>query len=387
MPESLVASLASAWWGGLAALEKYFFGKILGAFVPAFFLAGAIGTWIPRSAVTRYLSASARRSVAYPVATIAGGVVSVCACGILPLFAAIYSRGAGVGPAMTFLFAGPAINLIAIYYTFDLLGTGLGWARILTVALGSIAIGLAFELFVGEPRDGVAKAGASAGVDLSDGTEREAWQTAFPMVFMALATLVLPMSFEPTGRALVQDFAGGMTTGFLGGITGAVRAGLVVKWLLVLVCWSAVVWSTRRWFSPEERTAWLDKTWFLLKQIVPKIVLGIFLTGVAEALLDRSAVIDQVGTNEVLPTFVAALVGGILYFGTILGVVTARLFQTLGMADGPLLALLLAGPTVTLPSVFAISGILGARRATAYFVLVVAYATAAGLVYGRWAGG
>lgn len=359
--------------GGFVGLEKYFFGKIVGAFVPAFFLAGAIGSWIPKSAVVKYLSPRAPRHVAYGVATFAGGLLSVCACGILPLFSAIYSRGAGIGPAVTFLFAGPAINLIAIFYTFDLLGAKLGMARVFFAFGLSILVGMVFEAIFLDPASPPEEPAAAPrpALDLTADEGREAWQTALPMLLMVVATVTLPLELE---RFL--PFLEGTSGVLLGSAAAEVQLGVLLASAVgILVC-------VRAWFSREERAAWLEKTGFLMRQIVPKVILGIFLTGVLEAHVSRTTVIDYVGSSSLGANFVASLVGGILYFGTILGVVAANFFRVMGMPDGPVLALLLAGPTVTLPSVFAITEILGWRRACAYFALVVGAATVAGFLFG-----
>lgn len=357
-------ALSTAGWmaalhGGWLALEKYFFGKIFGAFIPAFFLAGAIGTWIPKSAVIRYLSPKASKKVAYLVATIAGGLLSVCACGILPLFSAIYSRGAGIGPAITFLFAGPAINLIAIFYTYDLLGSRLGHARIVAAFGLSVLIGLAFSALFEErapPQEAPAR---KAAIDLSAGPTRTGWQTAAPMLGMVLATVVLPLD---VGRFFP----------FLKGSELSAKLGVVALSIAFVVA------TTKAWFSAEERSAWLEKTRFLLMQILPKVLIGIFLTGMLESTVQKATILEYVGQNDLASCGVASLVGGVLYFGTILGVIAARFFQVMGMPDGPVLALLLAGPAVTLPSVLAITEIIGKKRALAYFTLVVLFSTLAG---------
>ncbi len=363
---------------GMTGLEKYFFGKLLGAFVPAFFLAGAIGTWISKGDVVKYLSPQAPKRVAYPMATISGGLLSVCACGILPLFSAIYARGAGIGPAVTFLFAGPAINLIAIFYTFDLLNFRVGVARIVCTLFLSIGIGLVFErLFEGDQEAPEEKPPRQV-IDLSADDERAAWQTAFPMFWMVVATVVLPMDIDRFLGASVKEFA---KVFFAGGVL-AESPGTGLKLAIVAFSILMVGGAVQIWFSPQERKDWLEKTVFLLKQIVPKIVLGIFLTGILEKWVGTASVLPYIGKEGVLSSFLASLVGGILYFGTILGVVAARFFMVMGVPDGPLLALLLAGPTVTLPSVFAITEIMGAKQAYTYFALVVAGSTLSGVVLG-----
>jgi uncharacterized membrane protein YraQ (UPF0718 family) len=367
--------------GGMTGLEKYFFGKLFGAFVPAFFLAGAIGTWIPKGAVVKYLSPSAPKKVAYAAATVAGGLLSVCACGILPIFSAVYQRGAGIGPAMTFLFAGPAINLIAIFYTFDLLGVRLGVARVVCAFVLSVAVGWTFEKMFADPEEEAAKAASGRdAVDLSADDGRRTWQTVFPMAWMVIATLVLPVDLKRFFPGLAASAEPAEAAGWLGRISAAPE--LMVKLTVVGLAVAMVAASTFAWFSSQERRDWLAKTWSLLSQIVPKIVIGIIITGILEDQVGKTAVIEYLGHEGLIPSFLASLAGGVLYFGTILGVLAARFFQVMGVPDGPLLALLLAGPTVTLPSVLAITGIVGTRRAIAYFALVVLTSTLAGWFLG-----
>ena len=367
--------------GGMTGLEKYFFGKLLGAFVPAFFLAGAIGTWIPKGAVVKYLSPAAPKRVAYAAATVSGGLLSVCACGILPIFSAIYQRGAGIGPAMTFLFAGPAINLIAIFYTFDLLGTRLGVARVVCAFFLSVAVGWIFEKLFADPEEEAAKTPARDAVDLSADDGRKTWQTVFPMGWMVVATLVLPVDLKRFFPDYIGPPAMAPDAGWLGG-EGAPLSEVSVKLLVVGFAVLMITGSVLAWFTREERRDWLGKTWSLLRQIVPKILVGIIITGILEDQVGKSKVIEYLGQEGLVPSFLASLAGGVLYFGTILGVLAARFFQVMGVPDGPLLALLLAGPTVTLPSVLAITGIIGTRRSIAYFALVVLTSTLAGWFLG-----
>ena len=368
--------------GGMVGLEKYFFGKLFGAFVPAFFLAGAIGTWIPKGAVVKYLSPSAPKKVAYAAATISGGLLSVCACGILPIFSAVYQRGAGIGPAMTFLFAGPAINLIAIFYTFDLLGFRLGVARVVCAFVLSIAVGWTFEKMFADPEEEAAKAApAREVIDLGADDGRTGWQTVFPMAWMVVATLVLPVDLKRFFPDLVGVPASAPDASWFMG-EGVPLSELSVKLGVVAFAVLMIAGSVLAWFSAEERRDWLGKTWSLLRQIVPKIVIGIIITGILEDQVGKTAVIEYLGREGLVPSFLASLAGGVLYFGTILGVLAARFFQVMGVPDGPLLALLLAGPTVTLPSVLAITGIIGTKRSVVYFVLVVLTSTLAGWLLG-----
>ncbi|MEE2925216.1 MAG: permease, partial [bacterium] len=151
-------SLSTVVTPGFVAIKVYVFQKLSGAFIPAFFIAGAMATFIPKSTIVKYLSAGVKPIVSYPVSLVSGGILSVCACGILPIFQTIFQRGAGVGPAITFLFSGPAINIIAIVFTYQLLGTELGHARILFVLILALTLGLSFAMIFGEPKKRVSSA-------------------------------------------------------------------------------------------------------------------------------------------------------------------------------------------------------------------------------------
>jgi uncharacterized protein len=338
---------------GFQAVELYVIKRLAGAFLPAFFIAGGIATFIPRHTIIRFLARGVSPLVSYPISLVAGGVLSVCACGILPLFQTIYQRGAGIGPAITFLYAGPAINVIAILFTFQLLGSSLGFARLLFVPV--IALGLGFFLSrvfadFEDRREGQAEM-ALVGGEKSSILSRT-------MLFIFLMGMVITLPLEQ--------------------ISWEVKGPLNLVFLLV------VVGIATTQLSRLERINWLDKSFFLLKNIVPKLILGVFIVGLLEPHA-RVLMVDRLMDNGFVACLLASVIGGILYLGTILGVIAVKGLTTMGMPDGPALALLLSGPTIALPSVFVITSICGFRISAAFCTLVILTSAVCGYFFaGGW---
>jgi len=335
---------------GFAAIYTYLFSKIAGAFLPAFFVAGGLAVFVPRSAILKYLSPQAAPIKSYTTALFGGGVLSVCACGILPLFQSICLRGAGMGPAVTFLFAGPAINVIAILYTFELLGPELGWARIFYTILLSLGLGLIFSRL-------------SQGLKLEEeikepklrllGKSRDRWQIRAMIMFMlTVMTLILP------GHIL--------------------EGGL--KYGLFLILFIAVLFLAKFGLSDKMRQDWWEKSVSLLISIVPKLVVGIFIVG----MIEKEAQVFLVGysvDNSFFACLLASVIGSLLYFGTIVGVVFVHALVQLGLPQGPALALLLAGPSVCIPSLMVISKTMGRLKSFVFYILVVLFSTMAGWLH------
>lgn len=330
---------------GFFALREYLLTKLVGAFLPAFFIAGAVGAWVPKSFIVKYLSAGTKASVSYPSALIGGGLMSVCACGILPLFQTIYQRGAGVGPAITFLFAGPAINVIAILYTFQLLGPQMGVARIVSVAILALLIGSAFSVFQKKEERKVAK--------MSLLEDKESHRVKYLIVsLLMIMVFTLPLSGFDLRYKLILN------------------SGLL---FLIVLC-------SLKYLSEEQRDPWIEKSIFLLKNIVPKLLFGIFLVGVLtphSKFIMTKYLID----NSLISCFVASLVGSVLYLGTIIGVVAVHGLSQMGMPEGPALSLLLSGPTIALPSMFVIMGVCGRKIGILFLLSVVSLSSVAGYIY------
>ncbi|MCO4783685.1 MAG: permease [Candidatus Cloacimonetes bacterium] len=330
---------------GFFALREYLLTKLVGAFLPAFFIAGAVGAWVPKSFIVKYLSAGTKARVSYPSALIGGGLMSVCACGILPLFQTIYQRGAGIGPAITFLFAGPAINVIAILYTFQLLGPQMGVARLISVALLALVIGGMFSVFQQKEERKVAK--------MSLLESKESHNIKFLIVsLLMIMVFTLPLS----GFDIMYKVS--LNTGLL---------------FLIVFC-------VNTYLTKEQREPWIEKSIFLLKNIVPKLLFGIFLVGVLtphSKFIMTKYLID----NSLISCFVASLVGSVLYLGTIIGVVAVHGLSQMGMPQGPALSLLLSGPTIALPSMIVIMGVCGRKIGILFLLSVISLSTIAGYIY------
>ncbi len=333
---------------GWLAVREYVFTKMAGAFLPAFFIAGGLATLVPRSAIVKWLSAGVPRTRSYPAALFGGGVLSVCACGILPLFQTIYQRGAGAGPAVAFLFAGPAINVIAILYTFDLLGPSLGWARLVAVAILAILIGILFEAFFSKSEE----SRVSPNLKLAGQPKSDARMKIVIFGCLMMASILLPMEKIPR----LPRFGGALIA-----ILGAILASL-------------------HGLEAHERKAWMEKTWFLIRQIVPKLVLGIFLVGALEQ-PTRNLLASYMTSDGFLACLIAASIGGFLYLGTIIGVVVVHAMIQLGMPEGPALAFMLAGPSICLPSLWVIASVMGRARALAFGIMVLVFSALIGYGY------
>jgi hypothetical protein len=341
--------------GGLKALEENLVGKLSGAFIPAFFVAGGVGVFVPKSVVVEYLSPQANRFTAYFVASIAGAVLSVCSCGIIPLFAAFYEQGAGLGPAVTFLFAGPSINLISMFYGFYLLGPRMGSCVIGTVLVTSVCLGLTFEWLFGRNRPPA----PPPPQPLLGAKARGFWPLFFFFLFLLLMTLLLPI--ERFGWDVKLSWAGGNLVG-----------------LLV---------TLRRHFSRADIRAWVDKSLFLVKRLLPRILLGIFLLGMLQTAQERSPESFDwfrrvVGQPSPVAALLASTVGAILYMGSILAVLTVKALMHLGMASGPAVAFVAAAPGVSFSTLFAVAEVLGMRLSLAYYGMVILFAAAAGWAVG-----
>jgi uncharacterized membrane protein YraQ (UPF0718 family) len=324
---------------GFAALETYVMQKIAGAFIPSFFIAGAIHVFIPKHMILSNLSAQVSKLRSHSVALVAGGALSVCACGILPLFQTIYKRGAGLGPSMTFLFAGPAINIIAIFYTFQFLGLSMVVARIVGVMILSVICGLLASYLFEKPKDPTPV--KQPKYKMRMGGLASPWALAGIFISLIAMVLVLPLKLEWSAKIIVCAVS-----------------------LFILIPSSLKI-------ERDIRKDWLLKSCSLMGSIIPKLLGGIFVIGLLEGLTRSFAV--QYLTGEIslfLSCLIASMVGAFLYLGTILGIVVVHGLVQLGMTQGPALSFLLAGPTIALPSMLVIFGVCPKKPAI-YFILFV----------------
>lgn len=382
--------------------------------VPAFFIAGAVGVFVSQAAVMRYLGAKANRILAYGVASVSGTILAVCSCTVLPLFAGIYTRGAGLGPATAFLYSGPAINVLAIILTARVLGLQLGIAR----AVGAVSFAVAIGVLMGWIFRHEEQERSDANLVLPDeGVPRPLWQTT---VYFALMVGVLV--FANWGRSDTDTGVWHAIWAMKWSITAALSAALGV----VLVLWFGVRWwhitavavltTTAALALPAHPTAafavgvaglcvalartpgeserWLEQTWDFAKKILPLLFWGVLAAGfclgapamdgrpAGEGLIPNAWVSSVVGGNSLWANFFASVVGAFMYFATLTEVPILQGLLASGMGKGPALALLLAGPALSLPNMLVIRSILGTRRTVTFVSLVVLMATLTGFLFG-----
>ena len=317
----------------------------------------------------RYLGAGANKVVAYGVASVSGTILAVCSCTVLPLFSGIYRRGAGLGPATAFLYSGPAINVLAIILTARVLGLELGIARAVGAVLFSIVIGVAMGwIFRNEESQRLAEMPET---ELEE-AKRRPWQEITYYVSM-VAFLV----FANWGNPQTTE--------------GVFAAIFAVKWWLAGISLAIVLWTSFNWFDREERTDWLDSTWFFAKQVFPLLIGGVlvagFLTGRAgtdAGIIPDSWITGLVGGNSLQSNLIASVAGAFMYFATLTEVPILQGLIGSGMGKGPALALLLAGPALSLPSMIVIRQVMGTVKMLTYVALVIVMSTAMGMVYGMW---
>ncbi|EAX47645.1 permease [Thermosinus carboxydivorans Nor1] len=350
-----------------AMLHEYAREHVLLCLVPAFFIAGAVSVFVRQDAVMRYLGAGANKLLAYSVASVSGTILAVCSCTVLPLFAGIYTRGAGIGPATAFLYSGPAINILAIVMTARILGLELGVARTIGAIAFSVIIGLAMAFIYREEE----KAKEENFV-MPDETNlsRKLWQE-----IVYFATMVAFLVFANWGRPLE-------TTGFWATV-------YAYKWWLAGVSLAGVLFTVSSWFKAEERHEWYGSAWFFAKQILPLLLGGVLFAGLLlgrpgtdAGLIPDEYVKTLVGGNSLGANLFASIMGALMYFATLTEVPIIQGLLGSGMGKGPALALLLAGPALSLPSMLVIRQIMGTQKTLVYVSLVVVMSTITGMIYG-----
>jgi len=439
--------------GGVGNLAAYLAAHVLLCLVPAFFIAGAMTALVPKQAVARLLGRNSPRTVSYPAAALAGSVLAVCSCTIVPIFAGIYKKGAGLGPAITFLFFAPAANILALIYTGGVIGADLAIARlVLSLAFG-IGIGLIMALtfrdadaahdratdamFAGAPADarrpllflaalvallllGTLKLGFLSAVyaqatlpvagavsfqetllrlvpfDAARGEEGVSVHGAILIGLLALiafaawrglarideawnrwakAALALVAATLLVAALRIVPEAEGLAIGVTGRFVG-VALGLAGVWALA-----------RGRLGGDDTRAWLAESYRFVRQIFPLLVLGVFLVGIARQVIRAEWVESLAGANTLLGNLAGVVFGVFMYFPTLVEVPIAKMFLSLGMHRGPLLAYLMADPELSLQSILIISAIIGRAKTWTYVAWVAVFSTLAGLIYGAWADG
>jgi len=356
-----------ALYESLAMLQEYARAHVLLCLVPAFFIAGGISVFIRQESVIRYFGASTKKWLSYTVASVSGTILAVCSCTVLPLFAGLYSQGAGIGPATAFLYSGPAINVLAIILTARILGMQLGIARAVGAVALSIIIGLAMSAIFPD------KKSANQNTLSSNGSAavRPLWQELVYFGSM-VAFLVFANWAKPTG-----DF----------GIWNVIYS---IKWYLAGISLLVLLYTLISWFKKNEVKDWFGSTWMYTWMIFPLLFIGVFASGLLlgrpghEALIPSSWITGLVGGNSLWANLFASIAGALMYFATLTEVPILQGLIGAGMGKGPALALLLSGPALSLPSMIIIRQIIGTKKALTYILLVVILSTLAGVVYGSF---
>lgn len=348
-------------------LQWYARFHTLACVVPAMFIAGAIATFLSQAAVLRHLGPQANKIEAYGVASVSGTVLAVCSCSVLPMFAGIYRVGAGLGPAAAFLVSGPAINVMAIFLTARVLGVQLGVTRTVIAIVMSIFIGVLMALIFRKSEE----ERTSASMQLPDPppSKRKLWQTG-----LFLATMIAFLVFSDWVNPSIE-----------GSVPENYRWAADVhqyRWHICSVIFALLALMTFCWFDRDELSEWMANTWDFAKKIVPLLFGGVFVTGFVATLIPESLVATWVGGNSLQANLIASLLGSVWYFATLTEIPIIQALTTLGMGKGPALALLLAGPTLSLPSIIVIGRYLGFQKTAVFVGLVVVFSTAFGMAFG-----
>ena len=381
---------------------------VLLCLVPAFFIAGAIGVFVSQSSVMKYLGPKANKILAYGVAAVSGSILAVCSCTILPLFTGIYRMGAGLGPACAFLYSGPAINVLAMIMTARILGPELGIARAVGAVLFSGVVGYAMHLLF--RKEEAEKAAAALQMPEEEGA-RPLWQTS-----LYFSSMILILVFANFGKPESPDGVWAAIFRVKWILTALFAAGLGV----MLVAWFKMrVWKVGAvalltvltavgtkgnplaaftvgslglaWVTATEKgegSAWFESSWTFAKQILPLLLIGVIVAGFLlgrvgeEGMIPSEWVAKAVGGNSMQANFVASFAGAFMYFATLTEVPIIQGLMGSGMGKGPALALLLAGPALSLPSMLVINSVLGPKKTVAFVSLVIVMATLVGWVFG-----
>ena len=349
--------------GGVMALVDYLSAHVLTCLIPAFFIAGAMNALLNKDSITKYLGEKSPAYKAYPVAVVGGLLLAVCSCTILPLFAGIKKKGAGIGPAIAFLYTAPATNILAVVFTWSVIGADFAIARIVLSITFAIMIGLIISKLFAEtsaeaPAPIACACGPAPAVESGKGQKH---------VILFIGTLVAIL-FVGTWAVFMENKLAGIPLRFI-----------VLPLLIILIVAEAL-----KWFSRDEQRAWLEETWSFMKKIFPLLFIGIFAAGVISALLPKDFLGLYLGSNTVSANLIAVLFGTFMYFPTLVEVPMAKMFLDLGMAKGPLLAYVLADPVISLPSILVVRKFMGTKQTIAYVLLIVFFCTLAGLIYGSF---
>lgn len=436
--DAILTYVGTLLWSGWTGLLDYLAAHVLLCLVPAFVIAGFMSTMIPKEAITRFLGPKASKWISYPAASIGGFILAVCSCTILPLFAGIWKRGAGLGPAITFLFVGPAINILAITYTGAAIGFDIAFARLILSIIFGIIIGLLMAWFFRkEEKVRSAEMEANGAFDQTAKVKPAVWGLFLMLISVLIvgtlqvglftnvfASIILPFDmnsgFGNLFSSLNLTFQGavlivmlvviGITAwkgfekildGFskwtyvafaMIGLTiliaspsedsGSLVIGLNGRLIAEFILLIAIGIVAHRSFTKDEISGWVWESWKFVKQIFPLLIIGVFAAGIVKVIIPETWVRTIAGENTIWANAVGVLFGVFMYFPTLVEVPIAKMFLDLGMARGPLLAYLLSDPELSLQSILVLNGIMGKKKTVIYVSLVAVLSTLAGYLFG-----
>lgn len=349
-------------------LRMYVREHVLLCLVPALFIAGAIANFMSKNAVIKYFGSGANKVLSYAVASVSGTILAVCSCTVLPLFAGIYKKGAGIGPATAFLYSGPAINVLAIILTARVLGVEIGIARAIGAIVAAVVIGLLMNLiFIKDEKNRIADGEFASAVNEEE--VRSFYKTG--LYFFTMIVIIVFVNWGKDESMRVWNII--YKSKYF--ITGAF---LVILFYMIL-----------SWFKKEELREWVGSSWSFAKQIIPLLFVGVMAAGFLlgrpghEGIIPSRWVARLVGGNSLRSNMFASVLGAIMYFATLTEVPILQGLLGAGMGKGPALALLLSGPALSLPNMLVIRSVLGTRKTAVYVVLVVIMAMFSGMLFGH----
>ena len=353
-------------------LQEYARKHVLTCLIPAFFIAGAISVFVSQASVLKYFGSQAKKILSYSVASISGTVLAVCSCTVLPLFAGIYSRGAGIGPATAFLYSGPAINVLAITLTAKILGWQLGLARAIGAVVFAVITGLLMALIF--RKDDAARTQGQIYLPDEESKGRTLTQDALYILIMVLILIFAAFARPAEGS------------------TGLWPAIFAAKWYITVALLILLGFMLKSWFTRDECKTWVESTWGFMKQIFPLLGGGVLVAGFMlgrpghPALIPEHFVQTLLGGNSLWANLFASVAGALMYFATLTEVPILQGLLGAGMGKGPALALLLAGPALSLPNMLVIGSVMGIKKTAVFCSIIIILSTIAGMLYGVIAG-
>jgi hypothetical protein len=393
-------------------LKWYAREHVLLCLVPAFLIAGIISVFISADTVIKYFGSEAKKWLSYLVASVSGTILAVCSCTILPLFSSIHKRGAGLGPAVAFLYSGPAINILAIILTARILGWEIGLARVVGAVTFSIVIGMLMAFFF-RKEERQRKVDEDFSIATKQG--RPLWQSSFH--FFVLVLILIFVNWGKPAEAMgvwhwIWIYKWWVTAGLGAGLLFSLVFFLGIRWqltaaLAVVTIVTAFLFPHQpqapflagiigmiviSLMTPGEPRAWMEESWWFARQIIPLLAIGVLVAGLLmgtsadTGLIPGHWISGLVGGNSLPANLIASVVGAFMYFATLTEVPIIQGLLGSGMGQGPALALLLAGPALSLPSMLVIYGVIGLRKTIAYIILVVTMATFSGWIFGMMMG-